>query len=71
LDLGSEIELPIRVKERLFDDAYLSKDIDDKKSWVMQMEVLDLIDHQFFFMAIVWGNNQPHRSSFNRSHRRR
>jgi len=51
LDLGSETELQIQVKELLFDDAYLSKVIDDKKSWFMRMEVLDLIYQQCFFTA--------------------
>jgi len=50
-DVGSETELRIKVKELLFDDAYLSKVVDDKKSWFMRMEVLDLISHQFFFTA--------------------
>jgi hypothetical protein len=51
LDLGSETELPIQVREFLFDDAYLSKVINDKKSWYTQMEVLDLIYVQLFFTA--------------------
>jgi len=51
LDVGSETELRIKVKELLFDDAYLSKVVDDKKSWFTRMEVLDLIYHQFFFTA--------------------
>jgi len=50
-DLRSETELRIQVKELLFGDAYLSKVFDDKKSWFAQMEVLDLIYHQFFFTA--------------------
>jgi hypothetical protein len=41
----------MQVKKLLFDDAYLSKVIDDKKSWFTQMEVLDLIYHQLFFTA--------------------
>ena len=45
LDLGSETELRIQVRELLFDNAYLSKVIDDKKSWYTWMEVLDLIYH--------------------------
>jgi len=49
LDLGPETELRIQVKELLFDDAYLLKVTDDKKSWFTRMEVLDLIYHQFFF----------------------
>ena len=44
-DLHSETELRIQVKELLFDDAYLSNLVDDKKSWFTQMEVLDLIYH--------------------------
>jgi len=43
--------LRIQVREILFDDAYLSKVIDDRNSWFMQMEVLDLIYHQFFLTA--------------------
>ena len=58
LDLGSETELRTQVKELLFDDAYLSKVIDDKKAWFMWMEVLDLIYHQFFFTANSLGR-QP------------
>ena len=49
--MGSETELRIKVKRLLFDDSYLSKVVDDKKSWFTQMEVLDLIYHQFFFTA--------------------
>jgi len=41
MDSGSETELRMQVKELLFDDAYLSRVIDDKKSWFMWMEVLD------------------------------
>jgi hypothetical protein len=33
LDVRSEIELQIQVKELLFDDAYSSKVIDNKVSW--------------------------------------
>ena len=63
LDLGSETELRIQVKELLFDDAYLSKVIEDKKSWFTRMEVLDLIYHQFFFTANSLGR-QPTTSQF-------
>jgi len=63
LDLVSETELRIKVKELLFDDAYLLKVIDDKKAWSMQMEVLDLIYHQFFFTANSLGR-QPTTSQF-------
>jgi hypothetical protein len=70
LDLGSELELWIQVKELWIDHAYLSKVIDDKKAWFKQMEVLDLIYHQFFFTANTLGHNQPHLNSFNLSHRR-
>jgi len=51
LDLRSETELQIQVKEILLDDAYLSKVIDDKKLWFMRMEVLDLNYHQLFLTA--------------------
>ena len=51
LDLAKDTDLGIQIKELLFDDAYLSKVIDDKKSWFMRMELLDLIYHQFFFTA--------------------
>jgi hypothetical protein len=51
LDLRCESELWIQGKERLFDNAYLSKGVEDKKSWFTRMEVFDLIYHQFFFIA--------------------
>jgi len=63
LDLRSETELRIQVKELLFDDAYLSKVVDDKKSWFTRMEVLDLIYHQFFFTANSLGR-QPTTSQY-------
>jgi len=63
LDVGSGTEIWIKVKELLFDDTYLSKVVDDKKSWFMQMEVLDLIFHQFFFTANSWGR-QPTTSQY-------
>jgi len=49
--VGSETKLKIKVKELLFDDAYPSKVVDDKKSWLTQMEVLGCIYHQFFLTA--------------------
>jgi len=57
-DFGSWTELRIEVKELLFDDAYLSKVIDDKQSWFTQTVVLDLIYHLFFFTADSLGR-QP------------
>jgi hypothetical protein len=33
LNVGSETMLRINVKDLLLDDAYLSKVVDDKKSW--------------------------------------
>jgi hypothetical protein len=51
LDVGSETDLQIKVKELLFDDGSLSKAVDDMMSWFTGMEVLDLIYHQFFFTA--------------------
>jgi hypothetical protein len=41
----------IQVKELLFDDAYLSKIVDDKKSWFTVMEVINLLYQQFLFTA--------------------
>ena len=63
LDVGSESELQIKVKELMIDDAYISKVVDDKKSWFMLMEVFDLIDHQFFFTANSLGH-QPSTSQY-------
>jgi hypothetical protein len=63
LNLGSETELRIQVKKLLFDDAYLSKVINDKKAWFTWMEVLDLIYHQFFFTTNILGL-QPTTSQF-------
>jgi len=63
LDLRSETERRIQVKELLFDDAYLSKVGDDKKSWFTRMEVLDLIYHQIFFTANSLGR-QPTTSQY-------
>ena len=51
------------MKELLFDDLYLSKVIDDKKSWFTWMEVLGLFSHQFFFTANSLGR-QPTTSQF-------
>jgi len=58
LHLGFEIQLRIMVKELLFDDAYLSRVIDDMKLWFTRMEVLDLIYRQFFSTANSFGR-QP------------
>jgi len=55
LDLYSETQLQIQVKELLFEDAYLSKVVDNNKSWSTQMEVLHLIYHQSFFTANSMG----------------
>jgi hypothetical protein len=63
LDLGSETELRIQVKERLFDNACHSNVINDKNAWFTRMEVLDLIYHQFFFIANSFGR-QPTTSQF-------
>jgi hypothetical protein len=63
LNSESETELRIKIKDLLFDDAYLSKVIDDKNSWFTQMEVLDLIYHQFFFTANSLGRH-PTTSQF-------
>jgi hypothetical protein len=55
MNVGSETELPIKVKELLFYDAHLSMVIDDKKSLFIRMEVHDLIYHQYFFTVNSWG----------------
>jgi len=61
--VGSETELQINVKTLLFDDAYLSKVVNDKKSWFTRMEVLDSIYHQFFFTTNSLGR-QPTASQY-------
>jgi hypothetical protein len=67
LDLRSETELRIQVKELLLDDACLSKVVEDKKSWFTRMEVLDLIYQQFSSRPISWGTSQRHPSISNTS----
>jgi hypothetical protein len=62
LNLLSETDLRIQVKELLFDDSYLSKVGDDKKSLFTRMEMLDHIYQQFFFIANCLGR-QPTTSS--------
>jgi len=59
----SETELQIKVKELLFDDAYLSKVVDDTNSWFTRMEVVDLIYQQYFFTATSLGY-QPTTSQY-------
>jgi len=61
--VGSETDLRIKVKEHVFNDANLSKVVDDKKSWCTRMEVLDLIYLQFFFTANSLGR-QPTTSQY-------
>jgi len=62
-DIGAETELRIKVKDLLFDDAYLSRIVNDKKSWFTQMEVLDLIYHQIFITTNSLGR-QPTTSQY-------
>jgi hypothetical protein len=45
LDLQSETERRIKIKELLLDDAELAKVVDDMKSWSTRMEMFDLIYH--------------------------
>ena len=59
VDLWSETKLRIQVKEVMFDDQYLSKVVDNEKSWFTQVEMHDLICHQFFFTANSWGCQPP------------
>jgi len=49
LHLESETELRTQVLKLQFNNAHLSGVVDDKKSFFSQMEMLDLIDCQFFF----------------------
>jgi len=58
LDLHSQIEPQIAVKDLLFDYAVLSNVVDVKKSWFTQMEVLDPNYHRIFFTANSLGR-QP------------
>jgi hypothetical protein len=63
LDVGSGTQLSIQVKKLVFDAAYLSKVIHNKKSCFTHMNVLYLIYHQFFFTANSLGR-QPTTSQF-------
>ena len=63
LDLRSETELWIHVKELLFDNAYLSQVVENKISWFTWMEMLELIYHQFFFPVNSLGH-QPTTSQY-------
>ena len=47
--MGSGTERHTQVEELLFDNGYLSKDIDAKESQFTEMDVLELIYNQFFF----------------------
>jgi len=47
--LSTQIDLLVLVKELVFDDAYLSKVVDDEKSLFTRMDVLDPIYNQLFF----------------------
>jgi hypothetical protein len=48
--------LGINVKNLMLNDEYLSKVVDDKKSWFTPLDVLDLIYHQCFFTANSLGH---------------
>ena len=49
--LHSVTELWIQAKELLFDNAYLSKVVDDMKTWFTRMEVGYIIYHHSLFTA--------------------
>jgi hypothetical protein len=51
------------VNNLLFNDVYLSQDVDDTKSWFTRMEVLDLVYPQFSFTAKSLGH-QPTTSQY-------
>jgi len=63
IDVVAQTELLIEVKKRLFDDAYRSNIVNDKKSRFTCMEVLDPIYLQFFFTADSVGR-QPTTSQY-------
>jgi len=63
LDVGCETAHQIKVEKLLFDDAYLSKVVDNKKSWFTRMEVLDLFRHRFIFTTNSFGY-QPTTSQY-------
>jgi len=49
--LDPETEPWIQAKELLYEDAYLSTVLDDKKLWFTQMEMVHLIYNEIFFAA--------------------
>jgi len=55
-DFRSQTELQIQVMQLLFNVAYLSRVMDDKKSWFTWPEVLDLIYDQFVFTTNILGH---------------
>jgi len=55
VDLDSKTDLRIQVKELPFEDAYLSKVVDDKKSGFTRMEEHDLFYCHTLFAAISLG----------------
>jgi len=55
LDLHTETERQVQVKEPLFNDACLSEVVDYKKSLFMRMEALDLTYNRLFFTPYIWG----------------
>jgi hypothetical protein len=63
LDLGTETDQRIHDNELLFDVAYLSNVIDDKKSWFMGMPGPDGIYNQFSITTNSLGR-QPTTSLF-------
>jgi len=71
LDLGSETDLRIQVRELLFDNAYLSKVIVIRNCGTHWWKCLTESNISYSSPPIALGDNRPHRSSFNHSHRRR
>jgi len=51
VNLLSETQLRIQVKELLFSDAYLCKVVDDKILWFMGIQIVNPIYHQLFFVG--------------------
>jgi hypothetical protein len=62
LDVGSETELWINVKELLFDDAYLSKVVEDKTLGSREWKCTISFTTNFSSPPIAWGASQQHHS---------
>jgi hypothetical protein len=55
LHLHSESQFQIQDKQHQVDNSYLNKIVKDQQSWFQQIEVIDSVYHQFFFLANIMG----------------